>query len=236
MRIYPNYMVNPVHLSEPYQIEKDLFGIQTASGILTPNEYFLENGSSFLDFITGLFYLSWVPLPLFAALYFYKRDRLHKLKFGLVFLMTNIIGFCVYYSYPAAPPWYVDIYGFIENYDIPGNAAQLLNFDKLINYPLYENMYTKNANVFAAIPSLHAAYPVVTFYFCLKKRYWGLSSIMFITMIGIWFSAVYSFHHYLIDVILGVFCALIAILLFDRISKNSIFDKLLRKYNSFIGD
>jgi hypothetical protein len=235
MRVYPNYEFNPVHLAEPYELEKSLFGILFNGNIVTPNEYFKLNSNSISDFLSGFFYLSWVPVPMAFALYLFFKDRLHMLRFSMVFLLTNIIGFIIYYSYPAAPPWYVEQYGFVENFNIPGNAAQLLNFDKLVGSPLFENMYNKNANVFAAIPSLHAAYPVVTFYFALKKRYKVLSIILFINIIGIWFAAVYSFHHYIIDVILGVICAIIAIFAFENFIKNSFVDKALVKFNKFIG-
>jgi hypothetical protein len=235
MRVYPNYEFNPVHLETPYELEKSLFGILYDGNILTPNEYFKVNTNSFFDFMSGIFYLSWVPVPMAFALYLFFKDRKHMLRFTMVFLLTNLIGFVIYYSYPAAPPWYVEQYGFIENFNIPGDAAQLINFDNLVGIPIFENMYNKNANVFAAIPSLHAAYPVVTLYFAVKKRYKLLTILFSIMVIGIWFAAVYSFHHYFIDVILGVFCAIFAIFAFEFLIKNSFLDKALVKYNNFIG-
>ena len=81
-------------------------------------------------------------------------------------------------------------------------------------------MYAKNANVFAAIPSMHAAFPVLTFYFGLKKKLKWASVLFFIVLIGIWFSAVYSRHHYIIDLILGFLCALAAIFIYEMMMKN----------------
>jgi len=34
-------------------------------------------------------------------------------------------------------------------------------------------------------------------------------------MLGIWFAAVYSGHHYIIDVLAGILCALIGIAIFE---------------------
>ena len=95
-------------------------------------------------------------------------------------------------------------------------------------------MYNKNANVFAAIPSLHAAYPIVLFYFGLKKRKKWLTALFAIDILGIWFAAVYSMHHYIIDVILGAFCAIIAIFVFDYVLMKTKMRSFIDKYASFI--
>ena len=64
-------------------------------------------------------------------------------------------------------------------------------------------MYTKNANVFAAIPSLHAAFPTILLIYGLKKGLKYAAIPFFVIMIGIWFAAIYTYHHYIIDVLLG---------------------------------
>ncbi len=234
MRIYPNYMLNTIHIIEPYNFEKLLFPITDGNEILTPNEYFHRYANPLSDFLSGIFYLTWVPLPMAYCIYLFFTDKQMLLKFSATFLFANLIGFMVYYLYPAAPPWYVFYHGTATNFDIPGNAAQLLRFDSLINFPIFANMYNKNANVFAAIPSLHAAYPVILLYFGLKKRHKWLSVLFAIDVIGIWYAAVYSMHHYIIDVILGSFCAIIAIFVFDYVLMKTKIRTLIDKYARFI--
>lgn len=234
MRAYPNFMVNTIHIIEPYNLEKFLFPISDGNTIMTPNEYFYANPNKLSDFLSGLFYLTWVPLPMAYCLYLFFTDKVMLLRFSATFLFANFIGFAIYYIYPAAPPWYLEYHGTTIDFDIPGNAAQLLRFDDLINYPIFANMYNKNANVFAAIPSLHAAYPVVLLYFGLKKRHKWLSVLFAIDVIGIWYAAVYSMHHYIIDVILGSFCAIIAIFVFDYILMKTKIRAFIEKYAAFI--
>ncbi len=234
MRIYPNYMVNPVHIIEPYNLEKLLFPITIGNEVLTPNEYFYRYSNKLSDFFSGIFYLTWVPLPMAYCVYLFFTDKQMLLKFSGTFLLANLIGFTVYYLYPAAPPWYVHYHGTSTNFDIPGNAAQLSRFDDLVNFPIFANIYNKNANVFAAIPSLHATYPVVLLYFGLKKRHKWLSVLFAIDVIGIWYAAVYSMHHYIIDVILGSFCAIIAIFVFDYVLMKTKIRTLIDKYAAFI--
>ena len=233
MRVYPNFLLNDVHILEPYNIEKALFGFTYEGATIIPNEYYVANTNLFFDLLMGIFYLTWVPLPIAYGFYLFFKDREMLLKFSFTFLLTNILGFIVYYSYPAAPPWYYLNHGLVENFNIPGNAANLIRFDTMIGNPLFENMYNKNANVFAAIPSLHAAYPIILFYFGLKKKYFWLSILFFIDIIGIWFAAVYSLHHYIIDLILGGMCAIFAIFVFEIVNKKEGFNVLIKKYVDF---
>ena len=217
MRILPNYEVNPVHVQQPYNLEKLWFGFQYGGTLVTPNEFFEKNTHPLADVLSGLFYLCWVPVPMSFALWLFFKDKMLLLDFSLCFLLVNLFGFVLYYAYPAAPPWYVALHGFQENFGIPGNEAGLANFDRIVGIPLFHNMYNKNANVFAAIPSLHAAYPLVTLYFGIKKRLRFGKWVFLVILGGIWFSAVYSRHHYIIDVMLGAACALATIFVYEKV-------------------
>ena len=168
------------------------------------------------------------------AAYLFFKDKEMMLRFSACFLFANLFGFVIYYLFPAAPPWYVYEHGFVQNFDIPGSEAQLANFDSFVGSPIFANMYTKNANVFAAIPSLHSAYPVVLFYFGIKKKYKIASIVFLIDIIGIWFAAVYSMHHYIIDVILGAFSAIIAIFVFEKVLMRTSLRNYLNRYVNFI--
>ena len=65
------------------------------------------------DVFAGIFYLCWVPVPiLFGLCLYFKKERKTYLRFALVFLFVNLIGFAGYYIHPAAPPWYAINYGF----------------------------------------------------------------------------------------------------------------------------
>ncbi len=219
MRIIPNYEISRVHIKEPYNFEKLLFGIKHNENILTPNEYFNQNNNKILDFLSGFFYINWMPVPIGFGIYLYIKDKYMFLKYSMAFLFINLLGFCIYYLYPAAPPWYVDFYGF-DLKIVPGNRAGLERFDELIGIPVFANIYNKNANVLAAIPSLHSAYPVVVLYYSVKKHLSLYLKIIFsIFMLGIWFSAVYSSHHYIVDVLAGIVLAIIGLIVFEKLTK-----------------
>ena len=237
MRVYPNYEVNPIDVRNLYDLEKFLFGIEENGTLLIPCEYFALHHSVIADILAGFFYLCWVPVPIAFGLWLYlKKDRRLYLRFSMVFLLVNLIGFAGYYIHPAAPPWYAINYGFEAILNTPGNTAALGRFDELVGLPIFDSLYSRNSYVFAAIPSLHAAYMVVAFYYALvKKCHPAIITIFAVLMCGIWFTAVYSSHHYIIDVLLGITCALLGILFFEKgLMKIPGFIKFFNRYQHYI--
>ncbi|MFI5217908.1 MAG: phosphatase PAP2 family protein [Bacteroidia bacterium] len=218
MRIVPNYTVNTVHIKDLYDLEKSCFGIHVNNILITPNEFLKMHQSTAADVIAGLFYINWVPVPLAFAFYLLFKDKIYFLRFSYAFVLTNLIGFIVYYLYPAAPPWYVEKYGFEFYRSAASSSAGFARVDELLGINLFGAIYSKNANIFAAMPSLHAAYPVVVLFYAIKRRMkTAVASGFIIFLLGIWFAAVYSFHHYIIDVLLGATCAIAAISILERV-------------------
>lgn len=218
MNLCPNYTVNPVDIGGIYEAEKSLFGIMGAEGnILTPNEFFAIHNWKIMDFMAGVFYLCWVPVPILFGIWLYgDRQRKVYLHFAVVFLLVNLIGFAGYYIHPAAPPWYVMHYGFDFIPGTGGETAGLSRFGDITGWHVFDALYGRNANVFAAVPSLHSAYMVVALWYAFKAKCPALIRVLFaVILVGIWFTAVYTAHHYLIDVLLGIATALGGIILFE---------------------
>ena len=211
MKAFPNYQYNVVHIGSIYQAEKRLFSVNG----LTLNEYWAAHTNSGLDLIAGVFYLCWIPVPLAFAGYLFYKDKNAFLRFSLTFLLVNLLGFVIYYVYPAAPPWYVQQYGFGFNPHTPGNTAGLGRWDSLLHVHVFAGLYAKSSNVFAAMPSLHASYPLIVLYYGIRTRQGWINLLFGTIMAGIWFAAVYSSHHYVLDVLAGIACGLTGIALFN---------------------
>jgi hypothetical protein len=142
----------------------------------------------------------------------YMRERpVRFVYFSLTFLLVNLLGFAVYYLSPAAPPWYVQQYGFGFKPLTTGSTAGLAKFDVVAGISLFESLYARGSNVFAAMPSLHSAYPVVVLYFGWKNRLGWVNGFFALVTAGIWFAAVYTGHHYVLDVGAGAVCAVVGI-------------------------
>lgn len=222
MNLCPNYMVNPIDVAGLYHTEKSLFGITVSeAATLTPNEFFALHTSPFVDFMAGVFYLCWVPMPIIFGLWMYFRGyESNYVHFALVFLLVNLIGFTFYYVHPAAPPWYVAMHGMEPVVGTPGNVAGLAAFDRMTGLGIFDALYGRNSNVFAAMPSLHSAYTLIACVYAVRLSHQASSrpawivALAFITL-GIWFTAVYTSHHYILDVLGGIACALGGTALFE---------------------
>lgn len=232
MRLYPNYKVNPIDIQGLYEAEKALFGIATENGTLIPGEYFNLHNSWIADLLAGIFYLCWVPGPMALGLWlFFKGDRSFYLRFALGFLFVNFVGFAGYYIHPAAPPWYAINFGFEPDFSTPGNVAGLGRFDELIGFPVFHSIYVNNSNIFAAIPSLHSAYMLIaTIYAVMSHQSKSIILCCIIVTLGIWATAVYSCHHYVIDVLLGILTTFVGIAIFELVVMRLPFFKRFFQY------
>lgn len=238
MNILPNYEVNPVDIQGLYETEKSLFGITVSETLqLTPNEFFSVHHAVWADVLAGFFYLCWVPVPMLFGLWLYfsgkERSYLH---FALVFLLVNLLGFAGYYLHPAAPPWYVASHGFEFIPGTQGEVAGLGRFDELTCLGIFNGLYARNSNVFAALPSLHSAYMLVAFIYSVRSGspLW-IRTACAVICAGIWFTAVYTSHHYIIDVLAGIGVTFLGFVLFEYVlMRIPSFKRFIEKYAAYI--
>ena len=236
MRIYPNHHFNPVHVFEPYNLELKWFGVWDDGRKIVLSEWFETRTTSLLTALAGISYLLWIPGPMIYAIYLFNQKNHGQLvDFTYAFLVTNIIGFIIYYAYPAAPPWYYIHYGAATDFTIPGNPGILKEFDSLVGLKIFGSIYSKNSNVFAAIPSMHAAYPVIGLLYAIHHRKRTFIVVFTVLTFGIWFAAVYSQHHYIIDLLLGLVCAVGAYYAMKALEKWRYYQKLKSLIDTELG-
>ena len=206
MRWYADAIRSPVmHIHEPYDFDKRFFAI----GGLTPNEWFQRHTAGVLDFFCGLAYTPFffvgesVALALWLAL---KGQQRRAERFTWVFVFANFVGFSFYYTYPAAPPWYVADHGFLLDLSVRASPAGTIRFDHLVGLPIMQSFYSKSADVFGAIPSLHIVYPFLAFFYGARLKRFRVAAFAYFLLVC--FSAVYLNHHYLLDIFVGLAIAL----------------------------
>ena len=101
---------------------------------------------------------------------------------------------------------------------------------------IFDALYARNANVFAAMPSLHSAYTFVAFIYAFRCRSsvaWKV--VLGAVTVGIWFTAVYTSHHYILDVLAGIATALVGTLLFEYVlMKTGGFARFVSRYAGYV--
>lgn len=196
-----------IHVREPYEYEKMFFGINVNGERLTPNEFWQNNTFAILDFMCGFAYITFVAEYLSCGfILFVKRHYRLLESLGLSFLIVNILGFAVYYIYPAAPPWFITKHGFEPIMRVASDPGGAARFDKLLGTHFFDVMYGQAVDIYGAYPSLHVAYPLLVFWCCLVVKKFRIPSAFFFLLMC--FSAVYLNHHYIMDVIQGIALAI----------------------------
>lgn len=222
MRYYADYIRGPVHVAEPYRFERFLFGLPTGPGgrIETPNEFWQRHTHWILDFFCGLAYIIFIFQYMSFCFYLYFAGLWGYCRRATwAFFVVNFFGYCTYYLFAAAPPWYVALHGLgPAKMDTPANPAGAARFDALLGTHFFTGMYGKAADVFGAIPSLHVSYPFLVLIFALQMKRFRVFSVCFALLMC--FSAVYLNHHYVIDVILGLVYAFFSLVLVELYYKN----------------
>ena len=162
-----------------------------------------------LELFSLLMYISHFLAPLVLAFLLWavwERRGFSELLFGL--LIVSILADITFVLAPTAPPWLAAQQGLIDPVQpILTNALYDVHLDALAAHKGDASVY----NVVAAIPSLHAAWPVICLLVIRKHR---LPRWLFLaqlgTTVGVFFAIVYTGEHYLIDALVGVVYAFAA--------------------------
>ncbi|QKW23470.1 inositol phosphorylceramide synthase [Kitasatospora sp. NA04385] len=145
----------------------------------------------------------------------WKRDHARFRHFLGCYLAMTAIGFATYVLYPADPPWLAGLEHHMPTVDRVVNTV--LNDSGLPRAgTIFENG-SKFANDVAAMPSLHAAYPMVIalFFWPLAGR--KLRVLLAAYPLAMAFTLVYGAEHFIIDILVGWAFAWAMVALVNRI-------------------
>jgi hypothetical protein len=167
------------------------------------------------DYLAWLFYLSHFVVTLSVAAVLYFRDRPRFRRLAAVVLTVSVAGFVTYFIVPAVPPWLASRQGALAHttrvvHDVwahlglPG-VAKVFNGDAQL------------ANPVAALPSLHAAWPLLVLLVlwpAVGRR--GRAALVAYNLV-LCTVLVYGAEHYVSDILLGWVYAVAGFLLWQRI-------------------
>lgn len=202
MRGIANNITGIVHVTELISAELHVFGMIPTLVL----QQFYRN--PVLDWTGGFFYALHFIVPMMFGFILWNRSPENYRKYVFALLLCSYSALITFLVYPSAPPWF-------------GVDAEriLFHLDGVVGVPFYATIYAFfEPNPFAALPSLHAAYPWLISLFAIKiKRIKALPVLIF--SFGVWFSAVYMGEHYVIDLVAGVAYATVAFFLVEKLTK-----------------
>ena len=145
--------------------------------------------------------------PLASLIWLYWPGRgFGDLLFGI--LLVSLLGEITFFLAPTAPPWMAGDMGYIPHVD---HVIKQGLFDLGLDSVAERKDAAGSYNLVAAVPSLHAAWPVSGL---LVIRKHGLPHWLFgaqaLQALGVAFAVVYAGEHYAVDVLAGVLYALVA--------------------------
>ena len=189
-----------------------------------------------LDLLSSMSYLMHFTLPFLYSIYLlaYKKHCSGFLRFILAFGTVNFLGVLIQKVVPTPPPWMLaELKGPPE--------ANFARVDSILNTTLFKCIYSNSPLICGSFPSLHTAWPTIILFSNAKPWFSRNFSRFHVALIA--FSAVYSGHHFIIDVIFGFlfacFCTKLSIywyeeMCFDSETKQQLFIIYKDELSNFI--
>lgn len=165
------------------------------------------------DFAAWATYQSHFLVPLLAAtaMWGLRHSLARRYVLGLVAL--SWLALLTYWQYPAQPPWMVARDGGIGDLDrIVPHVWQDVGIERAARVFTTSHQDTNRySNPVAALPSLHAAFPMLIATFLWGTRRW-LDVVLAAYVIAMGLTLVYAGEHFTFDVLLGwTFALLVAV-------------------------
>lgn len=189
------------HIYPMIYIDRLLFGFIPT--IRLQSLFFFSQQPHWYDYLFIIIYMSHYIIPLYIAYRIKQFNQVYFKEYVTAFLILAYISFITYILFPAMPPWMASSFGYIPPVTKIMDHVLASTTNPISVPSIYQFL---GANLVAAFPSVHAAFPWLIFLFVWKKS----KKLGFLTLpyvLSIWFAVIYLGEHYVIDVIAGVIYA-----------------------------
>jgi membrane-associated phospholipid phosphatase len=160
-----------------------------------------------VDLVANSFYMTHFFSLIVAAFILWVKRKEHYWPFILGLVVLSYTAFLTYVFFPAAPPWWASMNGYL--------GGQSVNLNHSLLSPEY---ILATANALGAMPSLHAAWPFYLLFYCLYV--WGRKALPAVILpVGVALSSIYLGHHYVVDVLAGIIYAAVTFVFATRWGK-----------------
>ena len=200
-------LVPRAHL-EPMIWFDELVGGGTIPTVRLQDAWFHPEDPGWFDYACLVVYASHFFAAITVGAVVYFRANAQFVRYAYTFLLCSLAGFATYVLYPAIPPWMASEQGAIP----PTVRAPDVLWDH-IGLDFLAKVFSgdpKYSNPVGALPSLHAAYPMMflLLFWAVGGRRWR--PVLVAYTLAMAFVLVYFAEHYIFDVIVGWAYAAIA--------------------------
>jgi membrane-associated phospholipid phosphatase len=219
LRLLQPLLFSRVAVEAPYLLERWLFG-WLAGGDVPPHSarlWLASLGDTAAGVTVGwsaqLIYLSYLLiLPVHLFIWWLRgnsdptdRGRFHR--HIVAFTALHVMAMATYVALPVAPPWWVSLHGMVQpTVDLVART----NMADAMYGVIVQRMIKNAAQWFGAVPSLHAAYPVLLWFLALRDRGRPITIVLGVYSALMFVVTVVLNQHYIIDLVAAVILAAIA--------------------------
>ena len=214
VRSHATSLIERAHL-EPMIWFDELIGFGTAWTVRLQDALFDAQHPHWYDYLLLIVYSSHfvTAITVGAVVYFVARARFTR--YVLTFLVCSLAGFATYVIFPAIPPWMASEQGALPHtYRAVDVIWSHIGLDFLANVFSGDPKYS---NPVGALPSLHAAYPLI-----LVLLFWSIAGpkvrvLLVAYTVAMAFALTYFAEHYIFDIVIGYVYAVAAVWIVGRI-------------------
>jgi PAP2 superfamily len=152
------------------------------------------------DYATWVVYLSHFVVTLAVAIALWLVDYPGFRRFRVLIVTVTFAGFITYIAYPAIPPWLASVRG-----DMPHTVRVVKEMWEHLGLSGVASVFGEQSDYafpVGALPSLHAAWPLmVTLFFWPRAGRWRLLLVAYTLAMA--FTLVYTADHFVFDILVG---------------------------------
>ena len=190
----------------------DQFVFRYLPGTFLQQHLFNPNHLHWYDYTAVVLYLMHFIVPMLVAFVFWLTDKSFFREYVIAILALCYLTFLTYLVFPAAPPWMASQQGLIPyTQHLTGIIAS--HFSSSLSLPTVYEYF--GINLTAAVPSLHAAFPLMSAIYMFRK-FRKLWPVLAAYVLGVWFAVLYLGEHYFFDVVLGILYVLLVYALLQK--------------------
>jgi membrane-associated phospholipid phosphatase len=206
------YINKNVHIYSMIRFDKFIFGYIPS---VTFQSLFNPTNIQWYDYVSATIYIMHFITPMLVGFLFWLIDRKLFREYAVAFLVLSYAGLITFILYPAMPPWMASDFGYIP--PIKQTLGTIMSHFPVtsVSFPTLYSFV--GSDPVAAIPSLHAAFPLLILFFLIKKFKWvGLIFVPYV--LWVWFAVIYLGEHYFIDILIGAIYAIFVFILVQKLN------------------